>query len=139
MKGSARIILLPRPCCLNGFLFDMRTVLLCLKTSSFKMFPLYTVYEPDTDVDLPGRPPMCLVRIPVIFFLTLRKNRARYRSNSFEGILSTFRCSPRVDFHQVRVCFHLCVLIFHALYEFVCLRIRCFSKSTFISLFYRAV
>ena len=46
------------------------------------------------------------------FFLTLRNNRARYRSNSFEGILSTFRCSPRVDFLQVRVCFHLFVLIF---------------------------
>ena len=64
VKGSARIIPLPRPCCLNDFLFDMRTVMLCLKTSSFKMLPLYTVYEPDTDVDLPGRPSVCLVHIP---------------------------------------------------------------------------
>ena len=62
-----------------------------------------TVYEPDTDVDLPGWPQMCLVRIPCHFFLTPRKNRGRYRYNSFEGILSTFRCSPRVDFLQVRV------------------------------------
>ena len=54
---------------MNDFPFDMRTVLLCLKTSSFKMFPVYTDYEPDTDVDLPGRPPKCLIRIPCHFFL----------------------------------------------------------------------
>ena len=29
----------------------------------FDNISLYTVYEPDTDVDLPGRPLMCLVRI----------------------------------------------------------------------------
>ena len=30
-----------------------------------------TVYEPDADVDLPDRPPMCLGRIPCHFFLDI--------------------------------------------------------------------
>ena len=78
------------------------------------------------------------------FFLTLRKNRARYRSISFVGMLSTFRCSPTLYNHEwiffkSEFVFNCVFWFFHTFYEFVCLRIRYFSKSTFISLFYRDV
>ena len=82
----------------------MRTVLLCLKTSSFKTFPLYCLWARYrcrlSHVDFPGRPSECLVRIPCHSFCW---HSGRIGLDTGPILLRgcfLLRCSPTLSNHK---------------------------------------